>query len=52
MRVVPAAEAWAHAPAMREQLRRADDWVARTPPLETVLEKLVKGAGKRSRTRG
>jgi len=52
MQLVPAGEAWVHAPAMREQLRRADEWAARTPPSETVVEKLIKGAGKRSRARG
>lgn len=52
MKLVPAAEAWVHEPAMRDQLRRADEWVARTPPSESVLDKLIKGAGKRARERG
>jgi len=41
MKVVPDAEAWAHEPAMREQLRRADEWAKRTPPTETKLERLI-----------
>ncbi len=52
MKVVPDAEAWAHEPAMREQLRRADEWAKRTPPAETKLDRLVAGAGKRARRRG
>jgi hypothetical protein len=52
MKVVPDAEAWAHEPAMREQLRRADEWAKRTPPAEMKLEKLVANAGKRAGGRG
>ena len=48
MKVVPDAEAWAHEPAMREQLRRADEWARRTPRAETKLDELVKSAAKRS----
>jgi len=52
MKVVPEAEAWAHEPAMREQLRRADEWARRTPPAETSLGKLAAGTAKRSGNRG
>jgi hypothetical protein len=52
MKVVPDAEAWAHEPVMREQLRRADEWARRTPPAETSLGKLVAGAVKRPGRRG
>ena len=52
MKVVPDAEAWAHEPAMRQQLRRADEWAKRTPPAETKLDKLVAGASMRARRRG
>ena len=48
MKVVPDAEAWVHEPAMREQLRRADEWARRTPRDETKLDELVKSAAKRS----
>ena len=48
MKLVPAAEAWAHEPAMREQLRRADAWVRSSPRAETNLDKLAKAAAKRS----
>ncbi len=51
MKVVPDAEAWAHEPAMREQLRRADEWAGRTPRAETKLDELVKSAAKRSAKR-
>lgn len=47
MKVVPDAEAWVHEPAMREQLRRADEWARHTPRAETKLDELVKRAGKR-----
>ena len=47
MKVVPDAEAWVHEPAMREQLRRADEWVRYTPRAETKLDELVKREGKR-----
>ena len=47
MKVVPDAEAWVHEPAMRNQLRRADEWAKRTPRTETRLDELVKHAAKR-----
>lgn len=49
MKIVPDAEAWVHAPAMRDQLRRADEWAIRTPRGETKLDELVKSAAERSR---
>lgn len=52
MKVVPDAEAWVHEPAMRGQLRRAEEWVKRTPRAETKLGKLAAGAGKRARKHG
>ena len=48
MKLVPAAEAWVHEPAMRNQLQRAGEWAKSTPPNETDLDKLVRNAGKRS----
>ena len=51
MKVVPDAEAWIHEPAMREQLRRADEWARHTPRAETKIDKLVKSAAIRSRKR-
>lgn len=48
MKVVPDAEAWAHEPAMREQLRRADEWAKHTPPAETKLDNLIGNAAKRA----
>jgi hypothetical protein len=52
MKIVPEAEAWVHEPAMREQLRRADEWVKRTPRAETKLGKLAASAGKRASKHG
>jgi hypothetical protein len=52
MKVVPDAEAWVHEPAMRERLRRADEWVERMPRAETRLDELVKRAAKRPAKRG
>ena len=52
MTLIPAAEAWAHVPAMRDQLRRAGEWAKRTPPTETKLDKLVGNAAKRAGKRG
>jgi hypothetical protein len=51
MKVVPDAEAWVHEPAMRGQLRRADEWARHTPRAETKLGELVKSAAKLSRKR-
>ena len=48
MKLVPDAEAWVHEPALRAQLRRADEWAKRTPPAATDLTSLVKKAGKRA----
>jgi hypothetical protein len=48
MKIVPDAEAWVHEPAMRDQLRRADEWARRTPRAETKLDELMKSAAKRS----
>jgi hypothetical protein len=47
MKVVPDAEAWIHEPAMRDRLRRADEWAKRTPRAETKLDELVKSGAKR-----
>ena len=52
MTLIPAAEAWAHEPAMRDQLRRAGEWAKRTPPAETKLDKLAGNAAKRAGKRG
>jgi hypothetical protein len=52
MTLIPAAEAWAHEPAMRDQLRRAGEWAKRTPPAETKLDKLLGNAAKRAGKRG
>lgn len=52
MTLVPADEAWAHEPAMRDQLRRAGEWAKRTPPAETNLDKLVAKPLKRAGKRG
>ena len=52
MKVVPDAEAWVHEPAMRDQLRRADEWAKRTPRAETRLDALAKRAGRRPVKRG
>ena len=51
MKIVPEAEAWVHEPAMRDQLRRADEWARHTPRTETKLGELVKRAAKLSRKR-
>ena len=50
--LIPAAEAWAHEPAMREQLRRAGEWAKRTPPAETDLDRLTGRPSKRVGKRG
>ncbi len=52
MKVVPDAEAWVHEPAMRDQLRRADEWAKRTPRAETSLDALATRAGRRPVKRG
>lgn len=52
MKVVPDAEAWVHEPAMRDRLRRADEWVKQTPRAETQLNEMVKRAAKRPVRRG
>jgi len=52
MKLVPAEEAWAHEPAMREQLRRAGEWAKRTPPAETDLNRLAGRPSKRAGKRG
>ena len=52
MTLIPAAESWAHAPAMLDQLRRAGEWAKRTPPAETDLDSLVGKASKRAGKRG
>ena len=52
MTLIPAAEAWAHEPAMRDQLRRAGEWANRTPPAVTKLDKLAGNAAKRAGKRG
>ena len=52
MKVVPDAEAWVHEPAMRDRLRRADEWVKQTPRAETRLNEMVKRAAKRPVRRG
>lgn len=51
MKIVPDAEAWVHEPAMRDQLRRGDEWARRTPRAETKLDDLLKSAAKRSAKR-
>jgi hypothetical protein len=48
MTVVPSDEAWAHEPAMRDQLHRAGEWARRTPPAATNLDKLVAKASRRA----
>ena len=52
MKVVPDAEAWVHELAMRDQLRRADEWAKRTPRAETSLDALVTRAARRPVKRG
>lgn len=52
MTLIPAAEAWAHEPAMRDQLHRASEWAKRTPPAETKLDKLAGNAARRAGKRG
>lgn len=47
MKGVSDAEAWVHEPAMREQLRRADEWAKRIPRAETKLDELEKSVAKR-----
>jgi len=47
MKIVPDAEAWVHDPAMRDQLRRADEWVRKTNRSETRLDELEKRSAKR-----
>jgi len=47
MKVVPDAEAWVHDPAMRDQLRRAGEWLRNTPRAETPLASLSKRAARR-----
>jgi hypothetical protein len=41
MRVIPEAEAWFHAPEMRERLAQAEAWMAENPPRETDLDELA-----------
>jgi len=45
MRVVPEAEAWLHTPEMAVQLRQADDWYRKHPPVETNLDVLAQQLG-------
>ena len=52
MTLIPSTEAWAHEPAMLEQLRRADEWATRTPPAATDLDSLTGKASKRKNRRG
>jgi len=52
MTLIPSTEAWAHEPAMLEQLRRADEWAKRTPPAATDLDSLDGKATKRKKMRG
>ena len=51
MKVVPDAEAWVHDPAMRDRLRRADEWIRQTPRAETGLDEIVKRAAMRTAKR-
>ena len=52
MTLIPSMEAWAHEPAMLEQLRRADEWAIRTPPAATDPDSLAGKASKRKNRRG
>ena len=52
MTLIPAAEAWAHEPAMREQLHRGGEWAKRTPPAQTDLARLAGRPSKRAGKRG
>ncbi len=47
MTLIPSTEAWAHEPAMLDQLRRAGEWAKHTPPAATDLDGLVAKASKR-----
>ena len=52
MTLIPSTEAWAHEPAMLEQLRRAGEWAIRTPAAATDLDSLAGNASKRTNMRG
>ena len=47
MTLVPSTEAWAHEPAMLDQLRSGEAWAKRTPPAATDLDDLASKASKR-----
>lgn len=38
--VVPMNEHWLHAPAMKERLAQADEWMSQNPPCESNLGEL------------
>ena len=52
MTLIPSTEAWAHEPAMLNQLRRAGQWAKRTPPAAIDLDSLAAKASKRKGKRG
>ena len=47
MKVVPAYEAWVHEPEVQYQLKRAKEWLRKSPRSETSVDALLRKGRKR-----